>query len=607
VDANDNLFCAFHWAGIATVLGDNPTYIAMLPDDNTNKSLVSVLTQEPTNVQLKSRSVTVADGVAVFSAVDAVGQTIAQTSATDVIEYAPRYLVLDQTARAAPVVAASGSIHIPGAQLWQSDGVSVVEHGFPILGSAPTCAQAAGGNIADGVYSYRYCYAWIDADGITHRSAPSPATSFTVAAGGGTARVNATCSPPNWTNRSQISIELYRTVASGTLYYLTSSMLLNPPGVTNGVAADFSSDASILDNRQLYTTDGTLENIEIPAPSIIAQHRDRIWGVSAFQPAVLWYSKPVFPGVPVEWSDAQTLAVPTGGEGITGIASLDDKLAVFTASRAFYVVGQGPGTNGLNNDLAVYPIVSASGCVSQASIGLIPEGIVVRSAKGFYLLSRSLELSYIGSPVELYNDASVYEARASYLSLSTRQARFALSGGTGPVLCYNYNQHQWSTILPPAGAPFLGFASYGGLMAGVQFDGTVYLESTSSKLMGATNVNIKVSTGWIAFAGLQNFERVRRLMVLFARNVATTGTLTVQVAYNFDDAVVQTATISAAQLQSDTQALIHLARQKCDSIRVTITENNSSGVSDAGVSLSGLAFEVGVKRGLRKLPATQTV
>jgi len=608
VDASDNLFVIERWFGTLIQVGLNPSYITMIPDDNSNHSLVATLANEVTGSYF-SRGITYSGGVALFGTSDAIGtiQFVSAGTAFDITQYSAQYMAFDQASPVAPSALASGSLHVPSGQLWQSDGVNVVEHGFPILPAPPTLAQvAAVGHLADGDYLYRYCYMWVDADGIQHRSAPSAATKITIAAGGGVAAVDVTMTPPNWSNRTMVIVEIYRTLLAGTLYYECTSGQTTPP-LDIPIIRDLSTDSgatAITGHRQLYTNDGTLENIEVPLPTIVVQHRDRMWAVSALQPTTLWYSKPIFPGVAVEWSDVQTQAVPTGDEPLTGIGSLDDKMAIFTKNRAFYVVGQGPGINGLNNDLQVYPLVSAQGCVNQASIGTIPEGLVFRSPKGWYLLDRGMGLSYIGSNVEAYN-ASL--ATSTFLASDTRQLRITLDSAN--VLCFNYNQKQWSTHAVPAA--YVGSALYGSRWATATAAGVFAVENPGGGLdYQGSNVNVRVATGWISFSGLQNFERVRRMMLLFDPNASTHSTLSVSIAYDFDDTVVQTETITTAQLQGTAegaQVLVHLTRQKCDSLKVTIQEVNASGDPDLGVRLSGLAFEVGVKRGLRKLPATRTV
>ena len=48
------------------------------------------------------------------------------------------------------------------------------------------------------------------------------------------------------------------------------------------------------------------------------------------------------------------------------------------------------------------------------------------------------------------------------------------------------------------------------------------------------------------------------------------------------------------------QRRVHLKNQKCEAVKLDITDVSVSG-TDGGLSLSGLSFEIGVKKGLVKL------
>lgn len=78
---------------------------------------------------------------------------------------------------------------------------------------------------------------------------------------------------------------------------------------------------------------------------------------------------------------------------------------------------------------------------------LYPDGIMFKSAKGYFRLGRDLSFNaadnYIGAPVEAFNNLSCLKA---VLRNDLNQTRFVLSDNT-TVLVYDYFFKQWSTII----------------------------------------------------------------------------------------------------------------------------------------------------------------
>jgi hypothetical protein len=80
--------------------------------------------------------------------------------------------------------------------------------------------------------------------------------------------------------------------------------------------------------------------------------------------------------------------------------------------------------------------------------------------------------------------------------------------------------------------------------------------------------------------------------------------LNVQIAYDYAGSTAQTDTIVAsATLPYEYRILI--GQQKCTAIQVQIQDQQSSSYGQ-GLSLSHLAFEVGIKGGIRRIGQSQT-
>jgi hypothetical protein len=215
-----------------------------------------------------------------------------------------------------------------------------------------------------------------------------------------------------------------------------------------------------------------------------------------------------------------------------------------------------------------------------------------QSPKGIYLLDRSLKDHYIGADVEAYNAFTVTSA---VMVPNTTQVRFTLSNGVALVYDYYLKDErgigQWSVftnVSAVAATVFQGVYTY------IKSSGQVNKENSSVFTDNGDFVQLSLETGWLSFAGLQGFQRVRRAAIL--GDYKSAHTLQIEAAYDFDQAVNQTATVVATS-SPPYQWLLLLARQKCEAIKLAIQDNQSASFGE-GLDLSGISFEVGIKGGV---------
>jgi hypothetical protein len=104
----------------------------------------------------------------------------------------------------------------------------------------------------------------------------------------------------------------------------------------------------------------------------------------------------------------------------------------------------------------------------------------------------------------------------------------------------------------------------------------------------------------MSFAGLEGFQRVWELQILGTWK--SPHTLTINIYTDFGTSPSQVVTIPVLTQPTIYQFRIKMKVQKCESMQIQITESQS-GTYGEGLSLSSLAFRVGVKKGLNKLPA----
>lgn len=533
-----------------------------------------------------------------------------------------------------------GSLILGGGVCSAYDATVIAEQNFLAWPDQFYFSSLTSGSIAPGTYQWVAVYEWIDNNGFVHRSAPSLPTSTTIPAGSarGAVLVVSTLKFTRKTEQSPVSIVLYRTLANGSTFYRVTSAILpivNDASQDSLAVIDTLADASISSNALLYTTGGVVENIAPPPFAAMAVHRSRLWGVEATNRLRLWYSKQVGASAPVEFSEGFVFDVNPRGGDVTALGSLDDKLVIFKRSEIFVVTGQGPDATGAQNDFsdAIF-VTSDAGCIDARSLVTTPSGLIFQSTKGIYTIDRSLSVSYIGAEVEAFNGETI---ESSQLLSKSNQVRFLLSSGV--ALVYDYLVGQWSVF---TGHDGIDSVVWKDRFAFLRNNGQALLEDGSRFDDAGSSVSIKAATGWIAFDGTgtggaytaasgnrasapgQIFQRVRRLLIL--GEYRGPHKLKVEVAFDYDDTIAQTVIVEPMELETygegspygetgevyggpwkPYQWRVDLSRQKCQAIRVTLTELRDRTTLGENLRLSALSFEIGVKGGLYRLPASQTV
>lgn len=532
-----------------------------------------------------------------------------------------------------------GALHASGGMMWQYDGVKIRELGFNVWPEdIGVTWSTTGGSIAaqpdgatnDNAYFYQFTYEWTDAAGQIHRSAPSVPIAVTTTGSGttGANTINVPTLRQTYKTDNKVRIVGYRWSVGQQIYYQFTSIsnpVLNDPTVDSVQIVDTASDASILGNNIIYTTGGVIEDICPPGAVAMTLFQSRLFLADAEDPNLIWFSKQVIEATPVEMSDLLTLyiAPTTGAQGSTGpitaLSSMDNNLIIFKKDAIYYVNGTGPDNTGAGGSFSdpVF-ITSTVGCANPSSIVLTPSGIMFQSDKGIWLLGRDLATNYIGAQVEDYTTALVTSALAIP---GTNQVRFTLEGTT--AVMYDYYFQQWGNW---TNMPALSSTINEGLHTYLNTYGQIVQETPGQYLDVSTPVNISFKTSWYNLAGLQGFERFYFLNLL--GQYLSPHKLQVEIGFNYDPGITQTITIdpinfsgtygSAPLYGSNTYGgasdvekwRVFPDRQKCSSFQLTISElyDPSFNVpAGAGLTLSGLALSVGLKKGTRTQSAATSV
>lgn len=545
-------------------------------------------------------------------------------------------------------VSANNNLHIVGGIKKIYDGVSCVEDNFVLfpedyLGNGCEVALQSF-PIGQLVYSsqvssqYQWCvvYEWIDNFGQKQRSTPSIAVTATTSQGsqsalltGPTLRITEKIQA-----RSPAIISIYRTQANLPIFYKVTNdvqPLVNDPTVDTWTFVDTLSDTQIASNENLYTG-SQLANTAPPPSSLISLYQQRLMINSTEDPGVLWYSQNKFEQdqyntLALDWNTSFVEGVDSRyGNEITAIGLIDNNLAIFKETSIFLLQGDGPNplnTAGDFNDAQL--LVSDTGCTNQNSLVFVtqtpslPGGLLFKSAKGIYLLGRDQSISYIGAPVEKYNDLTITSAS---LLAQTNQIVFGTLEGT--ALVYNYFFNAWSTwgdIPSVSGTVWnkqLCLLTASGTVLMQDITGTVFVDTFSENV--TYPVKLDIETPFIKMSGMQGYQSVFACTLL--GTLQDTHTLQVTVSYDYNDSaegsVLIDSTLASAgrwggnpvwgsqgvwgnQGQfSNYQYQINVNNPRCQSIKFRFTDVQPT--PSQAFSLNGLVLEVLALPGAFRVP-----
>jgi hypothetical protein len=276
-------------------------------------------------------------------------------------------------------------------------------------------------------------------------------------------------------------------------------------------------------------------------------------------------------------------------------------------------VGDGPIDTGAQNNFSSPQFVTGDlGCDNPRSIATIPDGIVFKSDKGIYLLTRDLQVVYVGQGVEDFNPLTITSA---VVLEDINEVRFTTSDGV--TLVFNYEFTQWSTFSNyEAVSAINGLGSYLHLKS----NGVVRKESTAYLDAGA-KIKMAIETSWLAFSGLQGYQRIRSWMLLgdfltdhytkvklyydyekFASETVYFNVDTgLELSYYGDDVTYGESTVYGGQGSGVFQFTSQPRVQKCQSMKMRIEDIDTKIATGGGsFNLVGLSLEVGTKGTLTK-------
>lgn len=518
-----------------------------------------------------------------------------------------------------------GLLHIQGGTPFVYDGATTYEDNFFYYPEFTNVTTTGTGTPLDtGSYTYAVVYVYADSAGLVHRSAPYFTNTVNVINGGAYPQLSLPMLSTWRALSSQVYCEIYRTTASPAsptfylldreivagpqngAYFANTFILYNDNNANNG-------NAALQTSTILYTTGGVLDRVNRPSCNGQTLHKSRIWGIDDTLQAI-WFTQQFTPGEAPGYNDgALVLSLSDGGD-ILALQSMDTELLIFKKNSIWYMYGgDGPNSEGTGPDETTpAPIPGCQvGIQDWRSVVMTSAGAIFASSSGFYLLDRSLNLSFIGSKVvDLFAQYPTCVGVA-FVPGST-QVRFAMVNNgfpaTSAVLVYDYFLEQWTQhIYAQQSAALASLAvSTSGIYSVLTTDGCVWQEQTNgfalwmdenTASVGAF-VPTTLKTAEIKVLGPGALQAYQRLLVaqLYADRLDP-AQITIGLAVNGNPTVVASRTWTYQQLQALTynQIFMSMPAALTRSMSVQLTLSDAADPSTAtgqGARWAGLALQL---------------
>lgn len=498
-----------------------------------------------------------------------------------------------------------------GGYIGDTDG-RFAELGFHLYPEPiATSAQNPGGNQPDGTYYHRVHYEWTDLEGQIHRSAPCPAVSTVLSAGTGTqyVRLVIPCLHKGEIDKlTETKIAVYRLCTDGVYHRCVEGFATNDNNLATATITfnDTATDAALLDNEILYTEGGVLENIIAPATRISVGRQNRVFLVPEEDRELIWYSKEKMPGVGIEFTDTFTKRISAGGP-INALGELDEKVIVFKENEIHAFSGVGPNALGTGSVFTEsYQISTDVGCIDRSSVIKCDAGLLFKSNKGIQLLGRGLAVQHIGAEVKDWDAYQVIDAK---LVSAKNQVRYLMSNGD--MLVYDYRVGQWAVFTNSTWDVgfFADSVMFQDTYCFLDTAGVVHRE-TAAYSDDTVYIPLQIDTAWYHLADLQGYQRCR--WVAFLGDFATDHVLSVDVFYDYVETISETRSITANAafgLDAPYQIRFKPKQQKSQAMRFRLSDAVAPGWVGGleGYSLSGMALDIGAKKGIAKLSKAKTI
>lgn len=495
------------------------------------------------------------------------------------------------------------------------DGLQTTEVNHLLYPEIVNLSQTTtGGSLTAGTYLVSAAYRRLDSNGkyVWSGAAPTQAIAITAATSGNVLMQvsgNYMSLNPNFTQ-----VWGFISQQNGTVLYQDWS---NSSGAVNTSSAliNLSPQSGVLGLSQpdLYTTGNAFSNDSADGCNTLALVGNRLFidvpqDLNTFQFSQLQPANEA-----LAFADENTLVLPGSLPGpITAFAGMDDKTVIFKERAIFYMTGDGPDNTGNGAFSDIYLWQPDLGCYNQGAIQLIPAGLIFAGPKGIWLLSRQMELIYIGKEVETI--ALSGPPSNCKLKADTNEVVFLYPNYNGGVLAkYNYYFKQWSYDTVPANdiavdangalyvAGSMSATNTGPQIAkeGATFYDNIFNTSTSSP------ITVSLQTPYFRVNGIQGFQRIYQTDLI--GNYSSTHQLNISVDYDYVNSYTESHTANGYLFYNGSgpyQAQLNHSQQKCSAFSLIIKDSNQNGTGES-FQLNEIEMTVGIEPGLARLPKTK--
>lgn len=499
----------------------------------------------------------------------------------------------------------------------------------PCAADATVASSATAGSlVAASSYSYKFVYVARHGRGHVHSSAPSLSVSVTISGGHSSANVSAPClhitGRSDGTVRSPVSIEVYRTVAGGSVFYYVTTLTNVPGSTTTGAYNDGLSDATLQTRRKLYTTGNVLEHIAPESAALVTTYRNAVVAGDTHSGAV-WISGEMLADEGAWFNDTLVFGATADGR-VTMLVGLDAALVVGRPTALALVTGDAPNDLGNVSLSPLQRLQTDVGCDDPMSVVAAPEGVFFfSSTAGLALLDRGFSVQQIGRLLQgQYPSATAgrYFAGA-VLSAAQHSIRWlSYQGSQALRLDYYHSQvYQapvWTTDVlaapnvPSATATIAAACEWKGALVYITATGILYREKDTTATApwldtsGATDQWFtRTTTAAVEKSfGTQGFHRARRVHVAWREVEPSAVTLTLTSDLGTQVRSWTTAEVLAVVNSGRVHLEEHVQLQKVQWLSVSISETDPGQAAwgtGFGMSLRDITLELAPKtRGPRR-------
>lgn len=338
-----------------------------------------------------------------------------------------------------------------------------------------------------------------------------------------------------------------------------------------------------------------------PCTNIIAHAGKYIFAVRSEDTHTIAVSKPLVAFLGPEFNSILEIPSPASGGGVVSLVASGDRLTVLCENGTWDLfVGVGPDASGTGSFPDYRQIRLGDGCIDHNTTVATPVGIFYVAKSGPKLVTAAGELIDIGRAVR---GSFLTSGINSVIYDAVREEIIVFRAASSDI--YDIASGDWTTT------------TIGARSSVVQNDVVWRVDATGSNLRKKDSSTSDGSTGWllaeyvspwIKLRSPMDFARIHRVGVLIERTAGTKGNIIVKLAYDYTDTDIDTFTYAFSTfsiLSKKIQLRVKPTRQKCDSIRITVTESTEGAgqneANDLLWSLVSIDLEAGSKQGIIKL------